>query len=101
VIGAGCLKRRIDTNVVRIFLIFFVNSLQEQISGNLLPYVTSAFQEHSLTATTIVLYTLIAGVIKLPIAKVMDVWGRPQGFVFMLFCAVIGKPNSLMFDPAV
>jgi MFS family permease len=52
--------------------------------------VTSSFGEHALLSTTNVLSTLIPGVIKLPLAKLMDIWGRPQGFVAMLFCAVIG-----------
>ena len=72
-------------------MIFFVNSLQEQISGNLLPFVTSAFLEHPLTATTNVVSGLVAGVIKLPVAKLMDVFGRPYGFVLMVFCAVVGE----------
>lgn len=77
--------------MARIFLIFFVNSFQQQISSNLLPYVTSAFEEHPLTATTNVVSTLVAGVIKLPVAKLMDVFGRLQGFVLMVSCAVIGR----------
>lgn len=52
--------------------------------------MTSAFGEHALLSTTNVLSTLIPGVIKLPLAKLMDIWGRPQGFVAMLVCAVIG-----------
>ncbi|KAK3706078.1 hypothetical protein LTR37_012905 [Vermiconidia calcicola] len=73
-----------------IFIIFFVNSFQQQISGNLLAYVTSAFLQHPLLATTNVVSQLVAGVIKLPVAKLMDIFGRPQGFVLMLSCAVIG-----------
>jgi MFS family permease len=52
--------------------------------------VTSDFQEHSLTATTGIVSSLVAGVIKLPVAKLMDIFGRLQGFVFMVTCAVIG-----------
>lgn len=68
-----------------------MNSLQQQISNNLVAYVTSAFSKAGLTATISIVSTLVAGVIKLPVAKLMDVWGRPQGFVFMLVCAVIGR----------
>lgn len=78
--------------MARIFLIFFVNSFGQQISNNLLPFVTSAFYQHSLTATTNVVSGLVSGVIKLPVAKLMDVWGRPQGYCLMLFCAVLGMP---------
>lgn len=72
-------------------MIFFINSFGQQIGFNLIAYVTSSFGEQPLIATTAIVYTLVAGIIKLPIAKLMDVWGRPQGYVFVLFCAVIGK----------
>lgn len=74
----------------RIFLIFFSNSLGQQTSNNVLRYVTSSFDLLSLTATTGIVSQLVAGVIKLPVAKLMDVWGRPQGYLLMLLCAVIG-----------
>lgn len=75
---------------ISIFLIFFVNSLQQQISGNLLAYVTSSFNEHPLTATTNVVSGLVSGVIQLPVAKLMDIFGRIYGFMLMVFCTVIG-----------
>lgn len=76
--------------LARIFLIFFVNSLQQQISNNLLQYVVSTFEGQGLAATTGVVSSLVSGIIKLPTAKLMDIWGRPQGYVFMLFNAVMG-----------
>jgi hypothetical protein len=72
--------------------------LQQQISGNLLPFVTSAFYEHPLTATTNVVSGLVAGVIKLPVAKLMDIFGRLYGFVLMVFCAVIGTYDQSHHD---
>ena len=44
----------------------------------LLPYVTSTFAEHSLTPTVNILSSVIGGVTNLTIAKVLDVFGRPQ-----------------------
>ncbi|KAK5173924.1 uncharacterized protein LTR77_002605 [Saxophila tyrrhenica] len=73
-----------------IFLIFFVNSLGQQISNNVLRFVTSDFNRHPLTATTSIVSSLVAGVIKLPIAKIMDIFGRIYGFGLMVFCAVVG-----------
>jgi MFS family permease len=73
-----------------IFLIYFINSLQQGITNTLTPYVTSSFQEHSLTAVTGVVSSLIGGLTKLPLAKILDIWGRPQGFIIMLFILVIG-----------
>lgn len=59
--------------------------------GSLLtPYVTSAFQEHSLTATTNVASSIIGGVSKLALAKILDVWGRPQGYLLTVCFMVLG-----------
>jgi MFS family permease len=74
----------------RIFLIYFVDSMQQQITYVLTPYVTSSFQLHSLTATTRILSQIIGGLSKLPLAKILDVWGRPQGFIITVFLLVVG-----------
>jgi hypothetical protein len=58
--------------------------------GTLTPYVTSSFQAHSLTATTSIISSLISGLWKLPYAKILDVWGRPQGFALMVASTVLG-----------
>ncbi|KAK3690258.1 major facilitator superfamily domain-containing protein [Podospora appendiculata] len=75
---------------VTIWCIFFIDALQSSMSGSLYVYVTSDFWAHSLTATTSVMSSLIGGLFKLPLAKVIDIWGRPQGFSLMLLCLVIG-----------
>jgi len=33
---------------------------------------------------------IIGGVLKLPLAKVLDIWGRPQGFLVCLILMEIG-----------
>lgn len=64
--------------------------MQQGITNALTPYVTSAFQEHSLTATTGIVANIVAGLIKLPLAKVLDIWGRPQGIISMLISLIVG-----------
>ncbi|KAF3049180.1 hypothetical protein E8E11_009499 [Didymella keratinophila] len=44
------------------------------------PYITSSFYRHSLTAYTGVMSGIIGGVLKLPLAKILDIFGRPQGY---------------------
>lgn len=56
----------------------------------LTPYVTSEFRAHSLTAATSIMASLIGGIFKLPLAKIIDVWGRPQGFILMVACMTLG-----------
>ncbi|KAL3418481.1 siderophore iron transporter mirb [Phlyctema vagabunda] len=75
---------------VLIWLIYFMQGLVTGVSSSLLPYVTSAFTEHSLFPTTGILSAVIGGVTNLSIVKVLDIFGRPQGFLFCIFLAVIG-----------
>jgi hypothetical protein len=72
-------------------LVAFVNSLQQLGSNTARPFVTSAFQKHGLTAMTDVVSNVIGGVSKLPLAKYIDVVGRPQGFMLCVVCVVLGK----------
>ncbi len=73
-----------------IWTIYFVNSLQEGMSFALKPYVTSSFYLHSLTATTDIMSSFIGGLFKLPLAKILDIWGRPHGFALSIIFLVIG-----------
>ncbi|RGP80028.1 siderophore iron transporter mirb [Fusarium longipes] len=75
---------------VLIWLVYFVQGLVSGISGALLPYVTSDFAMHSLTPTTNVMSSVIGGVTNLSIAKTLDIFGRPQGFIFCAGLATIG-----------
>lgn len=67
-----------------------VTSLEEVIVRALNPYVVSDFQLHSLTAATGIMSYIIGGLTKIPIAKILDTWGRPQGLALTLFLWVIG-----------
>ena len=64
--------------------------MQQGMSNQLLPYVTSSFQAHSLTATTSIMSSIIGGLSKLVLAKILDIWGRPQGFAIMTGFLTIG-----------
>ncbi len=60
------------------------------MSFALKPYVTSSFFLHSLTATTDIMSSIIGGLFKLPLAKILDIWGRPQGFALSIVFLVVG-----------
>ncbi|KAG5972100.1 hypothetical protein E4U55_000907 [Claviceps digitariae] len=75
---------------VMIWLIYFVDSLQQATTGNLTPYVTSAFRRHSLTPTVNIMSNIIGGVFKLTLAKVLDVFGRPQGYLLSIVLTTLG-----------
>ena len=65
-------------------------SMEEVVLRSLNPYVTSAFSRHSLTAATSIMASIIGGLTKIPLAKILDTWGRPQGLALTLFIWVIG-----------
>ncbi|EXJ78799.1 hypothetical protein A1O1_09201 [Capronia coronata CBS 617.96] len=75
---------------VFIWLIYFVISLQEVAVRSLTPYVTSSFSRHSLTGATNIMSSIIGGVARVPTAKILDTWGRPQGMALMTIIWAIG-----------
>lgn len=78
---------------VLIWLVYFVQGLVSGVSSSLIPYITSDFALHSLTPTTSVISSVVGGVTNLSIAKTLDIFGRPQGF---LLCAVLATLGLVM-----
>lgn len=76
--------------MIRIWIIAFVDSLEQGMSPSLSTYVTSDFKIHSLTSATSIMSTIIAGLTKLPLAKLIDIWGRPQGYIAMVGSLTLG-----------
>ncbi|KAK6376145.1 hypothetical protein LTS17_007396 [Exophiala oligosperma] len=75
---------------VLLYLVSFSDQLLQSVQGNLTPYVTSAFSEHGLLSTVSIVATILGGVANLTIAKIIDIWGRCEGFLVMLLFMVIG-----------
>ena len=73
-----------------IWFLYFVNAFQLSVSSSLNPYVTSSFQAHSLSALPTAIGDAFAAATYLPMAKLMDVWGRAEGFLFMVLCLTLG-----------
>ncbi|KZZ94908.1 Major facilitator superfamily domain, general substrate transporter [Moelleriella libera RCEF 2490] len=75
---------------VLIWIIYFLNSLQQGTTSNLTPWVTSAFKKHSLTPTVNIVSNIVGGVFKLTLAKILDVFGRPQGYLLSVALTTVG-----------
>lgn len=83
-----------------VLLVIFGNGLESQASSNLLPYATSEFSEHALISTVGISSSFIAGVARLPAAKIVDIWGRGEGFVIMAIFATTGvSPSRFLVMP--
>lgn len=73
-----------------IFLNFCLTSMEQQTTANLLPFVVSDFSAHSLIPAIGIASFILSGVLRLPVAKIIDTWGRPQGLAAMVFIATVG-----------
>ncbi|KAL8904137.1 MAG: hypothetical protein Q9207_003461 [Kuettlingeria erythrocarpa] len=73
-----------------IWLTYFVEGLLSGTTAALIPYITSDFALHSLTPTVAILSSVIGGVTNLTLAKILDVFGRPQGYLFCVTIATVG-----------
>jgi MFS family permease len=71
-------------------VVTFCDQLLQAVQTNLTPYVTSEFSQHGLLATTSIVASVLGGVSNLAIAKIIDIWGRCEGFLAMLLLVVVG-----------
>ncbi|UNI15910.1 hypothetical protein JDV02_002394 [Purpureocillium takamizusanense] len=83
-------KTHLFAAYANIWFIYFIISIEEVVVGTMEPFVTSAFEKHSLTAAVEVMSSIIGGLTKIPIAKILDTWGRPQGLALTLCVWVLG-----------
>jgi len=74
-----------------VWIIYFIDALEGPTGWSLTPYVTSEFSLHGLTALTGVVASLVAGLFRLPLAKLIDVWGRPEGLVISVVFMTLGS----------
>lgn len=73
-----------------IWLLYFVNAMQSSILYNLIPYVTSDFSSHSLLNVIYIVASAISAAVYIPLAKILDLWGRAEGFLVMTMFATLG-----------
>lgn len=73
-----------------IFLNFCTMSMEQQTTLNLLPFVVSDFSAHSLIPAIGIASFILSGVLRLPVAKMIDTFGRPQGLAAMTVMATLG-----------
>lgn len=85
-----CFIEPVLTRYQSLYLASFAETLLSAVQTNLNPYITSEFGEHGLTAVVSIVSTITGGVCNLFIAKVLDIWGRVEGFFLMLFLIVTG-----------
>ena len=65
-------------------------ALQSAVGFNTLFYAYSTFLSAPQVTTANILSSIIGGVLKLPIAKLLNIWGRTEGFLFFLVVYIMG-----------
>ncbi|KAI1419013.1 siderochrome-iron transporter MirC [Xylaria sp. FL1777] len=73
-----------------LFLMAFTTSLEGQVTYSVVAFATSSFSSHSLLATVYVVQGVVNAVIKPPMAKIADVFGRLEAFTICIVLYVLG-----------
>ncbi|KAI1741199.1 MFS general substrate transporter [Xylaria scruposa] len=84
-------RKLLITMFILLYLISFVDALTQSVGDSLAPYLTSSFGRHGLLTTASLVARIIGGVVALTIAKIIDIWGRCEGFILMVVITVIGQ----------
>lgn len=58
--------------------------------SSLVPFATSAFDTHSLLTAIYIVANAMTAALYIPLAKMLDLWGRAEGFLLMIAFAVLG-----------
>ena len=83
-------RQDLTRNFHSIWFLYFVNAFQSTVFYSLSPYISSSFQAHSLSGVPMALADAFTAACYLPVGKLMDTWGRAQGFLLMTVCATLG-----------
>ncbi|KAH8589637.1 siderophore iron transporter mirB [Bisporella sp. PMI_857] len=83
-------KKGLAALLILIWVLFLTNGFRISILYNLMPYVTSSFQSHSLLTVINIVASAMSAAVYIPMAKMLDVWGRAEGFLLMVGCSTLG-----------
>jgi MFS family permease len=64
--------------------------MQLSVNSNMIYYAYADFQSAPQISQAYILSTIISGIISLPIAKILNIWGRAEGFLLFLCLFLIG-----------
>ncbi|KAL4739563.1 siderophore iron transporter mirB [Aspergillus similis] len=73
-----------------LWLVTLANGFRQAILYSLTPYATSSFQSHSLLTVINIVSSAMVSALYIPVAKVVDVWGRAEGWLVMVGFSTLG-----------
>lgn len=65
-------------------------AFHSSINSNLINFVFSSFHKGPQVSTSYILANVVGGVLKLPISKTLNLWGRTEGLLVSVFVYVLG-----------
>ncbi|KAK1061215.1 Siderochrome iron transporter 2 [Friedmanniomyces endolithicus] len=83
-------KKTVWATYAWIWLCFFMLAFQQSIQGIATVAAYADFQTAPAITTASILANIIGGVLKLPIAKTLNLWGRAEGYLVMFAIYLIG-----------
>ncbi|KAG9516985.1 MFS general substrate transporter, partial [Aureobasidium melanogenum] len=83
-------KKALWLTYIWIYVVYFEIALMSTITGYLGNYANASFSTSQLLSVSSVMSSIIGGVLRLPTAKVIDIWGRAEGFFVMMCITIIG-----------
>ncbi|KAF7595194.1 hypothetical protein BBP40_006938 [Aspergillus hancockii] len=83
-------KKSLVTILLLLWLLTLTNGFKNAILYSLTPYATSSFSSHSLLTVIEIVASAMAAALYIPVAKMLDVWGRAEGFLVMLGFSTLG-----------
>ncbi|XRM40407.1 Siderochrome iron transporter 2 [Aspergillus tubingensis] len=83
-------KKAVYATYAWIWVCFFLLALNNSISGTVINRAYADFKAAPQVSTASILYSIIGGVLKLPIAKTLNIWGRAEGLIVWVVIYTIG-----------
>ncbi|CAF3595058.1 hypothetical protein SNK03_013218 [Fusarium graminearum] len=83
-------KKSLISLFICIWFVYLLNAFQSSTVGNLVPYVTSSWGAHSLLNVIDVVASSMTAAVFIPLAKLLDLWGRAEGYLLMVAFAELG-----------
>ncbi|KAL4873347.1 hypothetical protein BDV12DRAFT_100707 [Aspergillus spectabilis] len=89
-VTASWSKKSLIITYACMWMLYFVNGLNSNLTANLSAYITSGFSAHSLLTVISVVTSVMGAACLMPIAKVLNLWDRTLGVCIMVLIAIMG-----------
>lgn len=83
-------KRLSLTDVIRLWGAYLLFGFARAFTSNVGPYAVSTFGEHSLLPTISLVSYIMAGVVYIPMAKAINIYGRAESHLVMTLISAVG-----------